>query len=128
MTRVARALTARERAVLEAMISLAGDVDGSPDLDTASRERWLARVPGMRAGRRCGCGQCPSIELEDASGRTPSRAGSRVVLSAGAAAALVLLFVDDDQPSYLELAPTDPDGRFDEFPAVESMDFTPAGP
>ena len=121
-------MSPRERAVLEAMISHAHDFAESSSPDAASRQRWLAQLGGTRAGRRCECGTCPSIALEDASGRTPTMADSRVVLSADAPGALLLLFIDDDQLSYLELAPLEPDARIAEFPAVEFIGFAPAGP
>ena len=112
--------------MLKAMINLAHDGGGDRRVDDSSRQRWFAQIAETRAGRRCECWTCPSIELEDTSGRTASRIHSRIVLSAGAPDALVLLFIDDDQLSYLELAPTDPDARIDEFPAVELIKFTPA--
>ena len=93
------------------------DPDGSDqDVDDADRARWRAQVEITRAGRPCGCGSCPSIELTDAAGVSPEMTSSRVVLQAETRGALVLLFIDDDQLSYLELAPTD-DGSFGEFPA-----------
>jgi hypothetical protein len=121
-----RALSAREREVLEAMVRFAPDFSGQHSVDEVSRQHWLAQVAGTRAGRRCECGDCPSIELEDAQGSTPSFTHSRIVLSASAPDALVLLFIDDDQLSYLELAPIDPDDQVDEFPALELFDFVPA--
>lgn len=82
----------------------------------ADRARWRAQVGSTRAGRPCGCGSCPSIELTAADGASPEMTSSRVVLNAETDGAMLLLFIDDDQLSYLELAPTD-DGSFGEFPA-----------
>ncbi|HEY5728382.1 MAG TPA: hypothetical protein VIV08_07175 [Acidimicrobiia bacterium] len=45
------------------------------------------------------------------------------MLSASSAGAPLLLFIDDDLLSYLELAPTEEDGSFDEFPAAELIEF-----
>ncbi|SDR90957.1 hypothetical protein SAMN04489752_0561 [Brevibacterium siliguriense] len=47
----------------------------------------------------------------------------RVVLHAGTPGAMLLLFIDDDTPSYLELAPIDDDLSFAEFPGPESISF-----
>ncbi|PFG36022.1 hypothetical protein ATL41_0726 [Flavimobilis soli] len=43
------------------------------------------------------------------------------MLEASAAGALLLLFVDDDRFSYLELAPLDDDASFAEFPAASTF-------
>jgi hypothetical protein len=48
---------------------------------------------------------------------------SRTVLSASSTGAPLLLFIDDDLLSYLELAPTEEDGSFDEFRAAELIEF-----
>jgi len=114
-----RELTRREREVLELMIGCAAtlDPDGSDQgVFEVDRARWRAQVGSTRAGRGCGCGSCPSIELTAADGASPEMTSSRVVLNAETDGAMLLLFIDDDQLSYLELAPTG-DGSFDEFPA-----------
>jgi len=93
------------------------DPDGSDQgVFEVDRARWRAQVGSTRAGRGCGCGSCPSIELTAADGASPEMTSSRVVLNAETDGAMLLLFIDDDQLSYLELAPTG-DGSFDEFPA-----------
>lgn len=115
-----RALTSRERDVMVALIRGASPDEGvavSPE----DRRRWLAQVPTTRAGARCRCGTCPSIDLTDEEGTMPAD-GARVVLGASAEGALVLLFIDDDRLSYLELAPTD-DETFAEFPDAASLSF-----
>lgn len=81
----------------------------------ADRKRWRAQLATTRAGRPCGCGTCPSIELTDAAGVSPELTSSRVVLDAETDKAMLLLFIDDDQLSYLELAPT-AEKTFAEFP------------
>jgi hypothetical protein len=103
-----RALTDRELAVLSFMVEHGVRVDG------ADRARWHAQLAG-RAGRPCGCGTCRSVELTDADGVTPQADGRRVVLEAQTDEALLLLFVDDDRLSYLELAPLG-ERTFDAFP------------
>jgi hypothetical protein len=108
-----RALTDRELAVLSFMVE-----HGTPAgvrVDGADRARWHAQLAGTRAGRPCGCGTCPSVELTDADGVTPQADGRRVVLEAQTDEALLLLFVDDDRLSYLELAPLG-ERTFDAFP------------
>ncbi|GAA1999095.1 hypothetical protein JL107_12060 [Nakamurella flavida] len=114
-----RELTAREREVLIAMIERGMDHEGRPT--AADRERWLVSVPGVRAGSRCGCRTCPSIELTDARGLRQPEHAVRIVLEAGTKDGL-LLFVDDDRLSYLELAPFDDEGVA-EFPSAESIDI-----
>ena len=105
------------------MVSRAHDSTMATALRPSQRQRWLTQIPTTRAGRLCACGTCPTIELEDeVSGMAPTT-GSRVVLSASAPGALLLLFIDDDRLSCLELAPLDPDSRILEFPRVESIDF-----
>jgi hypothetical protein len=60
------------------------------------------------------------VDLEDADGPVPP-GDDRVVLSVNHSRALVLLFVDDDRLSYLELAPLD-DAPVRAFPPVEELD------
>ncbi|WP_172173197.1 hypothetical protein [Brevibacterium sp. CT2-23B] len=45
----------------------------------------------------------------------------RTVLTAGSPGAMLLLFIDDDYPSYLELAPIDEDQSFTDFPEPETI-------
>ena len=118
-----RALTSREEAVLVAMIGSATPFDGEIAVGDGDRARWLAQVPATRAGERCGCGTCPSIALTDATGSTVGRGRSGVVLEAGSPGALLLLFVADGRPSYLELAPLSEKAVFHQFPAVADITF-----
>lgn len=117
-----RELTDREREVLQLMITHAPVSWGGPGASAADRLRWREQVATVRVGRACGCGTCPSIELVDDRGRSPDDHGSRVVLSAGAPGAVILLFVDDDRLSYLELAPVD-EQVFDEFPPAADLEL-----
>jgi hypothetical protein len=101
-----RPLTPRERGVLVALIERGTPAEPVTDAD---RARWLEQVPSTLAGRACDCGTSPSIELTDATGRNARPTDGRVVLEASAPDALLLLFVDDDRLSYLEVAPMDDD-------------------
>lgn len=104
-----RALTVDERLVLEAMIRHAHSFDaewGEPSL--ADRQRWLAMVDDLSVHGICGCGTCPTINLAHKGVPVEWREeGPRMVLEADIQDALVLLFIDDDVPSCLEVAPLD---------------------
>lgn len=94
---------------MEAMIchAHAFDLDqGDPDL--ADRERWLAMIDDLSVHGTCGCGTCPTIDL--AYKGVPVECGehtARVVLDAHTRDAVVVVFIDDDIPSCLEVAPND---------------------
>lgn len=120
---MARELTDRERGVLQSLIARADDFDQDAlPITTEQRARWLADVPTTRAYERCGCGTCPSIVLGDASGVSPSD-GPRIVLSAYRGHETLLLFVDNDRLSYLEMFSSDVDSRFDDFPEVAELTY-----
>jgi len=116
-----RALTQRERQALLAILDRGTSSRDDHPLESSDRARWRAQVPFTRAGRRCGCGQCPSIELTDSQGLTPADGDGRVVLDAWTPGALLMLFVDQDQLSYLELAPMDHDDAMLEFPDPDDI-------
>lgn len=97
------------------MIDRATCFDPNARVEIADRARWRAQLATTRAGRPCGCCTCPSIELTDAAGVSPEMTNSRVVLDAETDNAMLLLFIDDDQLRYLELAPTD-EQTFVDFP------------
>lgn len=100
-----RALSARERDVLELMASRLPA--GHPA---------HAKVPHAQVTSTCLCGTCPSISLrEDAEGH-------RVVVEAFHPTGMLLLFVDGDHPSYLELAPNH-DDVVTEFPPAHEIVF-----
>ena len=120
---VLRPLTPREEAVLVALITRGEYMDNDATVSDEDRARWLRRVPHTRAGRRCDCGACPSIELTDTARATPDMRNSRVVLEGSTTGALLLLFIDDDRPSYLELAPLDDGTTFQQFPAAQGLRF-----
>jgi hypothetical protein len=142
-----RPLSAREHSVALFMIR---NATTSPDeADYAAftpeqRERWDPPVPIADERRhlwegslgevlvtnRCDCGTCPSIGMRPAE-RVDDEArndqggdgdwSDRVVLHAGAPGAQLMLFIDDDSPSYLELAPIEDDLSSAEFPAPASI-------
>ena len=114
-----RELTDRERDVLRFMIDSAVPMGDDEPVSPESRNRLRQDLRSARAGERCACGACPSIVLEDQDGTTPE-SGERVVLSASAPNALVLLFIDGGRLSYLELAPLD-DEHVHEFPLVADL-------
>ena len=120
-----RELTRREREVVALMIDHGTVLDPDKGVGDTDRARWRAQLATARAGRPCGCGTCPSIELTDADGSTPETPGGRVVLDAETDEAMVLLFIDDDRLSYLELAPTE-DRVFAEFPEITDIRAAPS--
>ncbi|WP_264030452.1 hypothetical protein [Cellulosimicrobium sp. SH8] len=93
----------------------------SPAQDSEDRRRWLAQVDAVRVVGTCGCGMCPTIDLA-VPGVPDATAAPLVVLEAGVDRALVLLFVDADLLSCLELAPLD-DTRFVELPPANELRF-----
>jgi hypothetical protein len=123
VTPAPRELSDRERELVVLMIDHATCVDTDERVEEAHRARWRAQVATTRAGRRCGCGTCPSVELTDAAGVTPEATSSRVVLGAELEQATVLLFIDDDRLSYLELAPTD-ERTYADFPDPVALRHT----
>lgn len=120
-TPAARPLSPAERELLVVLITDGVDSWSEIEITAEDRAAWLAQVPETFAGTRCGCGTCPSIELVDAEGCTPDAEKTRIVLEASTDGALLLLFIDDDRLSYLELAPTEPEAAFDAFPAASAI-------
>ncbi len=116
-----RPLSDIEKAALEAMISQGHD--STTAITPQSRQRWLAQAVQTSAGEKCPCMTCPSIELQVATSVDHDPQRTRVVLSAEIPGAMLHLFIDRDQLSYLELAPIDLDGHVASFPAVEAMSF-----
>ena len=116
---MARDLTERERDVLAFMVDSAHTFAGDPPVREEDRGRWRAQLAGAHAGRACGCGSCPSIEIETGAD-VATASGHRVVLNAAHPGATLLLVIDDDRLSYLELAPHG-DKAFSEFPVVAQL-------
>lgn len=116
-----RDLTERERDVLAFMVDSAQTFAGDPPVLEEDRGRWRAQLVRAHAGRACGCGSCPSIEIETGPDTNVATAtGHRIVLTAAHPDATLLLFVDDDRLSCLELAPHG-DEAFAEFPLVDQL-------
>ncbi|ANP73512.1 hypothetical protein [Cryobacterium arcticum] len=116
-----RDLTERERDVLAFMVDKAQTFPGDPPALDEDRGRWRAQLGEARAGGSCGCGSCPSIEIETGPDTNVATATAhRIVLTTAHPDATLLLFVDDDRLSYLELAPHG-DEAFVEFPLVDQL-------
>ena len=99
-------------------------------ISNEQRQIWECRLGEVMVTSRCDCGTCPSIgmrpqnRLDDE--RRDDQGGDgdyseRVVLTAGSPGAMLLLFIDDDYPSYLELAPIDEGQSFTDFPEPETV-------
>ena len=128
-----RPLTDREREVLIAMIEHANEGHlpdrNREEVSPEQRARWLSHVPELLAGEKCACSTCPTISLTKEKyqvwpGRVFASEKIQHVLEAGVRGrpALLLLFIDEDEPYDLELAPFN-DSIFDEFPPVSELTF-----
>lgn len=129
-----RRLTSRESDALVFLIDSGIGAVGDPT--DADRARWRGLVDRLRVSATCACGTCPSIDLAlaapankpapkvSSAGTTPDTAAAatsrRVVLEGFTPGAFLLLFIDDDVPTLLELAPID-DKVFDRFPPVADL-------
>lgn len=105
---MARSLTDAERQLISAMISSAKatnpDQLESPQAWQDWREALHGMVDRITVGASCACGKCPSVQLlvDD----EPVPAGqTQIILEAFISEGIVMLFVDDGRPSYLEIAP-----------------------
>lgn len=105
---MARSLTEAERQLISAMITSAKATDPDHFETQQAWQDWRAGLQEMvdriSAGEPCDCGKCPSFQLliDD----KPVPAGqSQVILEAFVSEGIVMLFVDDGHPSYLEIAP-----------------------
>lgn len=90
--------------------------EAEDEISSTIRRRWQNKVDGLQVVGKCDCGDCPSVSFTD----DEAEQEGRIILSASVPDALVLLFIADDQPEYLELAPVT-DKSFDEFPAPEEL-------
>lgn len=104
--------------------------DPPEPISTERRQLWEGRLSEVVVTNECECGTCPSVGmrpgLRDEDERRDDKGGGgdwtdRVVLTAGTAGAMLLLFIDDNIPSYLELAPIDNIPSFAEFPEPASI-------
>ena len=120
-TRQMRPLSVRERDLLVAMVAR-GTEDGVDRVIAASdRERWAGQLADISVHGTCGCGSCPSIDLVPESDDRPSTA-RQTVLEASTSTASLLLYIEGDRPTYLELAPWG-DEPITEFPLVADVEF-----
>ena len=126
-----RQLSEAEHALCDALIR--HGYDPNCHVAESSRERWLAKLDSTQVCGECGCGLCPSIELITGAAagdraRDTSVLGPRVVLGAGIrdGVAIVLLFIDDDQPSFLEISPMGEEAVA--LPAVQDLRFPELAP
>lgn len=120
---MARPLTVTEHETLVAMITRAGELSGERTVTADERQAWLARVPDLRVDEMCECGSCPSISLVAEPPARVTEGADRVVLGAALSDGLVLLFIDDGVPSYVELAPHDDETAYAEFPGAAALSY-----
>lgn len=113
-----RPLTPQQRDVIAALITNATLFDGG-EVDAARRKGWLEGVDKLSQGEPCGCGACPSVQLLF-DGRPTPESSPRTVLSADGFNSMVLLFIDDDKPSYLEVAEYGEGGG---MPRADQLEF-----
>ncbi|WP_086475017.1 hypothetical protein [Plantibacter elymi (nom. nud.)] len=116
-----RSLSARERDLMVALITRGTDHGADRAVAAVDRERWAWQLAGVSVHGTCGCGSCPSIDLTPDSGNRPT-ATRQTVLEASTSNAFLLLFIEDDRPTYLELAPFG-DEPITEFPLVADVEF-----
>ena len=105
---MARSLTDAERQLISAMITSAKATDPAQYDKAETWQRWRHELHEMldriTVGEACDCGKCPSFQLLVDNLPVPS--GRRqIILEAFIAEGIVMLFVDDGKPSYLEIAP-----------------------
>lgn len=104
--------------------------DAPVPITTERRRLWEGSLGEVVVTNECDCGTCPSIgmrpRLRDQDERRDDKGGDgdwsdRVALHASSPGAMLLLFIDDDIPSYLELAPIDDGVSFAVFPEPASI-------
>lgn len=105
---MARSLTDTERQLINAMITSAKATDPAQYQRPETWQRWRHELHEMldriSVGKACDCGKCPSFQL--LVDNKPVPAGkSQIILEAFISEGIVMLFVDDGKPSYLEIAP-----------------------
>ncbi|HIW46649.1 MAG TPA: hypothetical protein H9884_07095 [Candidatus Yaniella excrementigallinarum] len=105
---MARSLTESERQLVSAMIvsAKATNPDCFQDQDTWYRWRQELHetLDRITVGEACDCGKCPSVQLL-VDGQEVPLGDRQVILEAFISEGIVMLFIDDDLPSYLEIAP-----------------------
>ncbi|MBF4513953.1 hypothetical protein ITJ66_15810 [Plantibacter sp. VKM Ac-2885] len=116
-----RPLSARERDLMVALIARGTDHGADRAVTASDRERWAGLLADTSVHGMCGCGSCPSIDLVPESDDRPSTA-RQTVLEASTSTASLLLCIEGDRPTYLELAPWG-DEPITEFPLVADVEF-----
>lgn len=116
-----RPLSVRERDLLIALIARGTDHSADRAVTASDRERWAGQLADVSVHGTCGCGSCPSIDLVPESDDQPTMA-RQTVLEASTSTASLLLFIEGDRPTYLELAPWG-DETIAEFPLVADVEF-----
>lgn len=105
---MARSLNEGERQLISAMITSAKATN--PEFFTSQEdwEQWREDLRSLMdritAGEPCDCGKCPSFQLL-VDGKPVQAGAKQVILEAFVSEGIVMLFVDDGKPSYLEIAP-----------------------
>ena len=121
---MARSLTESEHQLISAMITSAKATDPSrfaaQEIWYQWRQKLLGTLDRITVGAPCECNKCPSVQLL-IDGQAVSAGGSQVILEAFISEGMVMLFIDDDIPSYLEIAPN-PDVEL-ELPAQDALIF-----
>lgn len=121
---MARALTESERQLISAMITSAKAADPSrfeaQEVWYQWRQELLGTLERITVGTPCECSKCPSVQLL-IDGQVVPAGTSQVILQAFISEGIVMLFIDDDVPSYLEIAPN-PDVELD-LPTQDALIF-----
>lgn len=105
---MARTLTASERQLISAMMTSAKATDPERFEDQQAWYQWRQELHDgldrITVGASCDCGKCPSVQLL-VDGQTVPPGESQIILEAFVSEGIVMLFIDDGKPSYLEVAP-----------------------
>lgn len=114
-------LTEKQHAVIETMIKNARAFDGE-EVSQVQRQTWAEALDRLSYGKQCDCGQCPSFSIH-ADGQAIPESTNRNVLSAESPQAFLILFIDNNVPSYLEVAPSW-ETAITQLPAAEELTFS----
>ena len=121
---MARSLTESEQQLISAMITSAKAADPSrfeaQEVWYQWRQELLGTLDRITVGASCECSKCPSVQLL-LDGQVVPAGASQIILQAFISEGIVMLFIDDDVPSYLEIAPN-PDVELD-LPTQDALIF-----
>ena len=105
---MARSLTDPERRLIRAMITSAKATDPERLKGSVAWRNWRqelhAMIDRLSVGEMCDGGKCPSFQLL-VDGHDVAPSPDRIILEAFISEGMVMLFIDDGKPSYLEIAP-----------------------